>query len=75
MLRQGWTATAAIALTSASTWEEWCADQRGCLGSEQRQQARQHENLPFSKREAARLSFVRLLDHTSRLDPAPDDNN
>jgi hypothetical protein len=66
----GWTATSATALTSASTWEEWCAEQRRRLGGEARQHARQHDRLPFNDREVARLSFVRWLKQTGRLDPA-----
>jgi hypothetical protein len=71
----GWTAASETAAKTASTWDEWCACQRRLLGSEKRQQARQHEGMPFSDRELARLSFVRWLYQTGRLDPAQNDND
>jgi hypothetical protein len=49
--------------------------QFGRRGREQRQPARQHASLPFSDREVARLSFMRWLYQTGRLDPAQNDNN
>jgi hypothetical protein len=71
----GWTAASQTAVKTASTWEEWCACQRRLLGSTKREQARQHESSPFSARERARLSFVRWLYQTGRLDPAQDDDH
>ncbi len=72
----GWAATSASAsaVKTVPTWEEWCARQRRILSSEQRQQACQQESMPFSDRELARLSFVRWLYQTGRLDPAQNDN-
>jgi hypothetical protein len=72
---RGWTAAAQTAVKTASTWDEWCAWQRRLLGSEQHQQARQHESSPFSQRELARLSFVRWRYQTGRLNPAQHDND
>jgi hypothetical protein len=73
----GWTAASAMAGATASTWEEWCADQQHLLGSETRQPSRQPsrelDSRPFSARALARLSFVRWLSHTGRLDPAQHD--
>jgi hypothetical protein len=72
---RGWTAAEQAAVNTAPTWEEWCAWQRRLLGSEQRQQARQHGSSPFSDRELARLSFVRWLYQTGCLDLAQHDND
>jgi hypothetical protein len=72
---RGWTATSASAGTAgtggttAPTWEAWRAQQRRLLRSEQHWRVRQQESSPFSDRELARLSFVRWLHHTGRLDP------
>jgi hypothetical protein len=56
----GWTATA-----GALPWDEWCARQHGAL----RDQQRRRQNVPFSERELAYLSFVRWLYQAGRLDP------
>ena len=66
---QGWTATAVAPTTAAPTWAEWCARQQGPPRDEQRRQ----EGVPFSERELARLSFVRWLCQTGRLDPQEHD--
>lgn len=58
-------ATAVAPATQALTWAEWCARQQRILRNEQRQR----EGVPFSEQELARLSFVRWLCHTGRLDP------
>ena len=71
----GWAAASQTAGKTAPTWDEWCAGQRRLLGTEQREHSRQHERMPFSERELARLSFVRWLYQTGRLDPAQHDHD
>lgn len=62
---RGWTtATAGAPTTAPLSWAEWRARQHRALRDEQR---RRH-GLPFSERELARLSFVRWLYQTGRLD-------
>jgi hypothetical protein len=70
----GWTAASAPGVKTALTWNEWCGYQQRILGGEKHQQARQQESIPFSDRELARLSFVRWLYQTGRLDPAQNKN-
>jgi hypothetical protein len=67
---RGWTATAGVPTTAAPTWAEWCVQLQSTLRDEQR---RQH-CLPFTERELARLSFVRWLYQTGRLDLRERDN-
>ena len=71
----GWTAASQTAVKTASTWEEWCACQQRLLGSTKREPARQPESSLFSERERARLSFVRWLYQTGRLEPARDEGH
>jgi hypothetical protein len=66
----GWTATLAPAVKPAFTWDEWCTRQQRILGGERHQQ----ESAPFTDRELARLTFVRWLYQTGRLDPEQNDN-
>jgi hypothetical protein len=61
---KGWTAT-----TGARTWDEWCAQQQGALRNQQRQ------DVPFSERELACLSFMRWLYQAGRLDPREHDTH
>jgi hypothetical protein len=68
---KGWMATAVAPTTGPLTWAEWCARQQGALRDEQR---RQH-GVPLSERELGRLSFVRWLCQTGRLDPEEHDND
>jgi hypothetical protein len=68
---KGWTATEGAPTSRALTWAEWCARQQGTLWDEQRQP----QDGPFSERELARLSFVRWLCQTGRLDPREYDYN
>jgi hypothetical protein len=63
---KGWTATA-----GALTWDEWCARQQSVLRGEQHRR----QDVPFSERELTRLSFVRWLYQTGRLDSRAHDNN
>lgn len=62
---RGWTATTVAPTADAPTWAEWCARQHGTRRDEPRGQ----KDLPFSEQELARLSFVRWLCQTGRLDP------
>lgn len=71
----GWMAASQTAVKTAPTWDEWCIFQRRRLGREEREQARQHESSLFSARELARLSFVRWLHQTGRLDPTQHDSD
>ena len=71
---RGWAAIPAPGVKTAFTWEEWRGFQVRILGREKHQQARQQESMPFSKRELARLSFVRWLYQSGRLDPAQGDH-
>jgi len=66
----GWTATSAPGVKTALTWNEWCACQQGVLGGEKPQLGRQQQCMPFNNQELARLSFVRWLYQTGRLDTA-----
>jgi hypothetical protein len=68
---RGWTATSAPGVITAPTWEEWCVRQRRVLGCERHQQ----ESISLGERELARLSFVRWLYQTGRLDPREHDNH
>ena len=78
---RGWTATSASAGTAgtggitALSWEAWCAWQQRLLGSEQDRHGCPHESRPFSDRELARLSFVRWLYQTGRLDSREHDHH
>jgi hypothetical protein len=66
---RGWAASSATGVNTACSWEDWRADQRRLLGDEQRQQERDQRGATFNHRELARLSFVRWLSQTGRLDP------
>jgi len=68
---RGWTATGAAPTIRALTWAEWCVRQQGAL----RPQQRLRQDVPFSERELAYLSFVRWLYQTGRLDPREHDNH
>lgn len=63
---KGWMAASEPAKTSAFTWEQWVAHQAHRLASAKCSS----EGSPLSDRQLARLSFVRWLCHTGRLDPA-----
>jgi hypothetical protein len=71
----GWVGASQEAVKIASTWDEWCADQRYVLRSEHRPPSPRTESYLFSDRELARLSFVRWLNQTGRLDLAQSDTN
>ncbi len=71
---RGWIATSASAITPPPTWDEWRARQRHSLSGENRQQPSQKDNMPFTERELARLSFVRWLYLRGCLDPAQTNN-
>jgi hypothetical protein len=71
----GWTATSAPAGITAPTWDEWCARQRCIPHRERHQHGPRQESSPFSERELERLSFVRWLFQSGRLDPAQNDNS
>jgi hypothetical protein len=63
----GWTSTPTPTMTPANralTWAEWRARQQGVQLDAQRRP----EEALFSERELARLSFVRWLRQTGRLD-------
>jgi hypothetical protein len=66
---QGWLLAAETAGASALAWDDWRAWQRRFLDKAQRQHAHQCERMPFSEPELARLSFVRWLHQSGRLDP------
>ncbi|HEV2458080.1 MAG TPA: hypothetical protein VGS80_06910 [Ktedonobacterales bacterium] len=68
----GWTATAGAPTTAAPTWAEWCARHQGTLRNAERRQ-QDEQSVPFSERELARLSFVRWLWQSGRLDPPEHD--
>jgi hypothetical protein len=72
---RGWAAVSLTLAKSAPTWDEWRACQQHSTGSEKCEHARQYESSPFSDGELTRLSFVRWLYHTGRLDPAETDND
>jgi hypothetical protein len=71
---KGWTAASDTAVSAAVTWDEWRTHQQRMLGSENRQPLTQREDVVFSERELARLSFVRWLYQTGRLNVARDEN-
>jgi hypothetical protein len=72
---KSWSVASAIDGNPAPTWDEWCARLRRIRSGEKRQQVCQHDNMPFSQRELARLSFVRWLYLRGCLDPAPTNNS
>jgi len=72
---RGWAAASETRVKTAPTWDEWRACQQRNMGSETCEQARPRESSPFSDGELTRLSFVRWLYHTGRLDPAETDND
>jgi hypothetical protein len=67
---KSWSVAAAIGGNPAPTWDEWCARLRRIRSGEMRQQACQQDNMPFSQRELARLSFIRWLYLRGNLEPA-----
>jgi len=71
---KSWSVASATNGNRAPTWDEWCARLRRTRSGEKRQQACQQDNVPFSQREIARLSFVRWLYLRGSLDPAQTDN-
>ena len=70
----GWISTSAHAANIALTWDEWCARQRRSLSDEERNQPSQKDNMPFTERQLARLSFVRWLYLRGCLEPAQTNN-
>ena len=62
---KGWMAKAVAPTAGPPTWAEWRARQQDALRNEQRRQ----QGMPFSEQGLARLSFVRWLCQTGRLDP------
>jgi hypothetical protein len=62
---KGWTASAVVPGARPLTWAEWCAQ----LQSGRWDERSRREGASFSERELARLSFVRWLYQTGRLEP------
>jgi hypothetical protein len=75
---KSWSVASATGGNPAPTWDEWCARLRRIRSAEERQQARQQarqqDNVPFSQRELARLSFVRWLYLRGCLEQAQTNN-
>ena len=71
---KSWSVASAIGGNPAPTWDEWCAHLRRIQSGEMGQQACQQDNMQFSQRELARLSFVRWLYLRGYLEPAQTNN-
>jgi hypothetical protein len=61
----GWTVAREAPTFKAPRWDEWLAQ----LQHVQQAGYHQQKDLPFSEREMARLTFLRWLYLTGRLDP------
>lgn len=71
---KSWSVASAIGGNPAPTWDEWYARLRRIRSGEIRKQACQQNNMPFSQRELARLTFVRWLYRSGCLEPAQVNN-